>query len=1533
MSRNKKLTTLKKRLLDLSKRNQLMNFSSRVSSSLEFYQDDFFEFYQSFTNGLKFEVAKLFTNLDEEILSSDFDEVNDEYDVLNTVTNASGKMTLKKLVYTKEEIEDIKKRFKKSKNVNYLYSATIYSKSRNVLSLLKRKDKLISEETGSHSLYLAFGMIHYKDKSLFYDAPLCLVEAKIEQKKLNDKYIVSSIDDDFIVNENLSYFLKAEYNIDINRLSDEEFNNYIDRVIKLIEPLNFTYSDRIVLSIFSFNKIMMYKDIDLYEDKILENNIIKSFLCNNLSLDTNLDNLDTNIDTTLVLPYDSSQEKAVKLAVSGKSFVLQGPPGTGKSQTITNMLASLAKENKKVLFVCEKAEALEVVRNNLSKVKLDNLALCLYNTKASKQEVVKSIYSNIESIKDGTIKLNKSALNVIDKTNTYNDFFKELEYSLESVRIFDYTILDLIENSLIDGEVLDFKIDRLTKLSKEDYDKFLSNVDLISTKLIDLNDVPINSPFKGLLINNVNKKSLASLNDISFKLSNNLSKLLQEINSINSNLFKPKYFNEISSYLSLLELAKNPYNLSVSDFNHIDLEVALKTIKSIENFYKTFKSEKEYFIKKYDSSILDLDVLSDLSILKDKYNNALKRLIGYNKYHNKYSNLLLDKSYKLSYDELVLDLEKLINLNDTYSKFSQDEAIISSVFRRFYFGSKTDFNKLYNIIDYLDKYNKTISKLNVNQSDIIKELIKCNNYDLEISLINKIVKELNDLLNSFSNYFDISNITLDDLFIKSKNIYLNIDSIFKYLDLMKELNKMPKELDSLKECILNNNIDYTKLKNSFIKTISINLLDYYIEHDNFLSSLDNNYINSNLDKFIQFSNQMYEVSKIKTLSNVTKNYPHLNALNSSNLELATLLKELNKKKKLLSVRTLLSSISNLVLTLKPIFMMSPLAVATYLEYDKFKFDCVIFDEASQITLEDSIGAMSRANQIIIVGDKEQLPPTNFFSSDIEDEEYEDLESVLNVSSTILPSIMLNWHYRSKDESLIKSSNDFIYHNLTTIPSSVVSDELGVVYEYVENGIYEAIKTYNYKEAERVVDLLFYNIRHNSDKSIGIVTFNMKQQSLILSLINKQRLKNKMYEDFFNKDNNFFVKNLETVQGDEKDIIILSTTFGYNQNHKLNFNFGPINKEGGYRRLNVAITRARYKLIVVSSLDPSDLLQKQLTNQGQIFLYKFLNYAKNRQTLGFVSSKPVNNFIKTLGQNIEKYGYKVLYDVGINSYKLDLCILDKLDSNKIKTCILTESNNYFSLNSIKDRTVLITNLLKSSNFNVIYLDCISSINRIDSIVIDIVKSLNDSNSLETIDMTNNELDSCELFNKEEDSVLDVFSLFDPYPNIISIIEEESYLRNTLEDKLLDIVNKTSPIKIDELKKLIVNPFFNSNLNSDIDNRINSAINNLVKTSKAYKIIGYLLKPSDLIALRFRRFDSLNPYNRSIDNIYVEEIESGFLSVITYVKQTTVSLLFETFNILLGYPKNSKDTDRIFRRALNVLIDKEEVEVLGNIINMK
>ena len=317
-------------------------------------------------------------------------------------------------------------------------------------------------------------------------------------------------------------------------------------------------------------------------------------------------------------------------------------------------------------------------------------------------------------------------------------------------------------------------------------------------------------------------------------------------------------------------------------------------------------------------------------------------------------------------------------------------------------------------------------------------------------------------------------------------------------------------------------------------------------------------------------------------------------------EMALIANEINKQKRHIPIRQLILRSANALVALKPCFMMGPLSVAQYLAPGQLKFDLVVMDEASQLKPEDAIGALARGGQVVIVGDPKQLPPTSFFqrvSLDAEDDDADDSrtaveegESILDVASTLFqPVRRLRWHYRSRHHSLIAFSNDEFYQrNLIIFPSAYHDDpSLGVKHHFVSDGIFENGR--NPREAAVVVEAVLEHMRQHPDESLGVVTLNFEQRELVEELLD-QRLRDDpaaiaYQERMKGGQETLFVKNLENVQGDERDVIFISTTYGPDARGNQFQRFGPINSANGHRRLNVLFTRAKKRSVVFSSLDP------------------------------------------------------------------------------------------------------------------------------------------------------------------------------------------------------------------------------------------------------------------------------------------------------------------------------------------------------------
>ncbi|MBO7721083.1 MAG: DUF4011 domain-containing protein [Kiritimatiellae bacterium] len=423
-------------------------------------------------------------------------------------------------------------------------------------------------------------------------------------------------------------------------------------------------------------------------------------------------------------------------------------------------------------------------------------------------------------------------------------------------------------------------------------------------------------------------------------------------------------------------------------------------------------------------------------------------------------------------------------------------------------------------------------------------------------------------------------------------------------------------------------------------------------------------------------------------------------------QLGLLKRECEKKKRFMPPRRLLAEAGPLAMRLKPCFLMSPLSVAQYLPVGGEPFDLVVFDEASQMTVWDAVGVIARGRQLICVGDPKQLPPTSFFmkgdgrDDDDEGTATEDLESVLDEClANGLHSAYLNWHYRSRHESLIAFSNRFYYGDrLNTFPAAVKSDRLGVSFRFVEGGVFDHSSHTNRAEAEAIADYIFERLEDPAERrrSWGVVTFSVAQQRLIADIVERRSEGVPWAAEFFDDsaDDPFFVKNLENVQGDERDVIIFSMTYAPDDKGRFAMSFGPVNRTGGERRLNVAVTRAREQVILFSSVRSGDIHADRVNSDGVKHLKALLEYAETGHLEGDAEKRAAKPevIVKLICECLDRHGLRYDLDVGRTSLPVDVAVLDS--SGRYVLGIECDGPRYASQLTVRDRDVLRPQVLQN-----------------------------------------------------------------------------------------------------------------------------------------------------------------------------------------------------------------------------------------------
>lgn len=429
--------------------------------------------------------------------------------------------------------------------------------------------------------------------------------------------------------------------------------------------------------------------------------------------------------------------------------------------------------------------------------------------------------------------------------------------------------------------------------------------------------------------------------------------------------------------------------------------------------------------------------------------------------------------------------------------------------------------------------------------------------------------------------------------------------------------------------------------------------------------------------------------------------------------------EISKSKKHIPIRQLVNRASGAIQALKPCFMMSPLSVAQYLPPKELQFDVLLIDEASQLKPEEALGVIARAKQIVIVGDPKQLPPTSFFDNLINDDDDTEENTIVDEAESILdacidlysPIRRLKWHYRSQHETLIDFSNQQFYDNDLIVfpsPSNVSDSELGVKHTYVENAIYQsgASQRYNKVEAKVLVEHAVNQMKDYPEKTLGIGTFNKSQRDLIQQMIDDKEKQDAHVANYMMRWKEsaepFFVKNLESLQGDERDIIFISTTYGPDKlTGQVMQRFGPINQDAGWRRLNVLITRSKQKMHVFTSIKSENIKINQTSSKGVIALRGFLQFLE----IGQLTIRPTitdrgfdSPFEESVYQLLSDAGIKAVPQVGVAGYFIDLAITAD-ESNDFVLAIECDGVTYHSSKSARDRDRLKDDVLKKLGWKV------------------------------------------------------------------------------------------------------------------------------------------------------------------------------------------------------------------------------------------
>lgn len=1216
------------------------------------------------------------------------------------------------------------------------------------LFYINNQAKTMLQEQGYNILYLAVGFLEWRDNTKpkqVNHAPLVLIPVAMERKKVGKSFNLEWTGEDIQTNISIKAKLK-ENGIEFPDFEFKKYGEAIDHYLREVRDSvrgigEWKVNTNIALGFFSFTKFVMYNDLnpEAWENNVdlTKNELIQAIF--NPSVNDKKAFKEEDIDSQLeyskmyqVLDADSSQIAAIQDVKAGRNLVVEGPPGTGKSQTIVNLIAELLAEGKSVLFVSEKMAALDVVKDRLTGVGLGKFILELHSHKTRRKKFLKDLEKATTVRSQEPINIDQTIRKLETLRQQLDDYAEIIHKPLYGVQLSAFQLYGLKEAA----DEHFSRSDRIIPLVRFDHPETLT--------LKDLDDITISLENLAELYQTISKenpwskcapKSLlpADLREIEQLINDTLHALddfLVERGRVYDiyGIKKPETLNEFEKSLSAFDIISSKNSelidgdiLKSGAWNNNN-DDAYRLINELEKYQKVAKS-----LDRFNSSIFSADIDRLIGEVRESTHKKLSRLFG-NKPHIELVERYYNGPVPKSPEDVLFDLEQAKQVIAIKKQLDANESLARKYYGD-YWHLGANVNDLKEIAKWMNEFisltrdgifsQNTIDILSndmfsINPKEDLTEYIESGN------LFESELKKLESKLNPRSKLIfkrdtgdvaferwqeqlynwrgQLSSLHLWSQYLNTKNACRGTDSE-QFID---SIERRDIKKDDVKALVQGNFAD--------------SLLNILFVENQELATFIGELHENRIKEFEDLDKKILSLNRKRIFQKLNNNIPQIFGA-TENPEAKILAGEFTRKSGHLPVRKLLEKAGGIIKKIKPCFMMSPLSVAQYLDptNEELQFDVVIFDEASQVKPEDALGAFMRGKTAVVMGDTQQLPPTSFFDQMATGESEEevatslDMESILHLCKLSFPVKMLKWHYRSRHESLISVSNKEFYNNeLLVYPSPSHDDpELGLKLHYNPNTVYDrGSSSANHLEARDVVKEIFNHFdKYGDTKSLGVGTFSVAQKNAILEELEIERKKRPELEPLFseNKDERFFVKNLETIQGDERDVILISVGYGYDQAGKMSLNFGPLNQDGGERRLNVLITRAREKCVVFSNFKAYDMHLTANPPYGVKALKEFLSYAENL-TLGAsqITQQSSEPFEDAIASFLAENGYTVDKQIGCAGFRVDLAIVDDENPGKYILGITTDGKMYASSKVAGDRDRLREQVLKGLGWKLYHL---------------------------------------------------------------------------------------------------------------------------------------------------------------------------------------------------------------------------------------
>ena len=1157
------------------------------------------------------------------------------------------------------------------------------------------------EEQGVNILYLALGFLTWfedKASAVPREAPLVLLPVELVRNQRTSTYDLRLRDEELLTNLPLQQRLKDDFGIALPPIEmgeDWRPSDYHAQVEAIVagRPRWRVDRDAQQLGFFSFSKLLMYLDLalDAWPDGALEaHGLTRGLLYEGFDAEPPLFGPEDRLDDVLppermfhVVDADASQAKVIEEVRAGRNLVVQGPPGTGKSQTIANIVAAAAKEGKTVLFVAEKMAALSVVHDRLVKVGLGDVCLELHSRTASKKAVLGELARTLNAA--GAAPAMPAAPTALrESRDRLNAVADALHAAIGDTGETPFSALARQVRYLGQGApspTLDVTalatLDRTAERTLGDAIRELG--DLLARA-----GTPSEHPFAGVRALDLQpvelvrlKPQLAAARDAAARLREALDAALTA-----AGLPAAPSLGQAGPLVDILDrldgLPEGAAELARRLFAVTDRARLAEALDAAMRWRVAHDATAAQFTDAaFGTDVAPLRVGLAAGAeswfarwLGSAYRDASRTLAG----------LLRGASPKGADERLAL-LDRLLDVQSLRRRWGEDETFVADALGTAWRGERTDFARATAVVAWVVRASG--GELDVPPDRRVDLAADPSRLRALREAVRDAAAPTRAALDAVTAALDLDAETLPttaDLRAAEARLLAmeNVERYGEWARLVRLRDRLDAAgLGELAARIVSGALDAEAAVTELRFARAERLWNDAVRSTPALREI------AALDRHA-LTERFAGLERARLKENVTAILAqHLAQVPQGALgEMKIVRGEIGKKRGHLALRRLFATAPTALQRIKPVLLMSPISVAQYLTPGTLRFDLLVIDKASQVRPEDALGAIARAERIVVVGDQKQLPPTSFFDRLLADgdeaeepEEGEEnllggaaalgsLESILSLCEARgLSSRMLKWHYRSRDPSLIRVSNREFYRDELILPPSPLERDpaFGLTFTRVD-GVYDkGGKRDNRREGEAIVARVAEHARANPALSLGIVTFSAAQKNTITELLELARRADPVLDDFLREGRreDVFVKNIENVQGDERDVILISVGYGPTAPgaRLASMSFGPVNGEGGERRLNVLFTRARIRCEVFASFDPGDIDASRVAREGPRVLKCFLEFAKSGkldETL-VTGEPPDTPFEEDVADVIRSFDYLADPQVGSAGFRIDLGI--------------------------------------------------------------------------------------------------------------------------------------------------------------------------------------------------------------------------------------------------------------------------------------